>query len=186
VKLSLTSAFILIVISACGPQEQLVQEDEEAVSVTEGYQLPVFTDQERWMRTAYIWTVSSALYLDELKKRGLSPAESGQVQADIFSPGWSSVQNAMDLFSAMYRNWSMIPGNVCEVSEATEETVKATCNRPYLAFFEQSGGDIYGMSLAEYEESNISFNSGIAASVGMNWHQELEGDDFHITITRTQ
>ena len=63
-KLSLTSAFILIVISACGPQEQLVQEDEEAVSVTEGYQLPVFTDQERWMRTAYIGTVSAALYLD--------------------------------------------------------------------------------------------------------------------------
>ena len=66
-KISLTSGFLLIAISACGPQERVVEEEVGAVSVAEGYQLPVFTDQERWMRTAYIWTVSSALYIDELK-----------------------------------------------------------------------------------------------------------------------
>ena len=174
---------ILVVGMACSqsdePETQISNEPENS----EGYQLPVFSERELWERSSYLFTVSSALYLGETMNRGLSASESGQHTAEMLAAGWSGADTPTALFNGMYRNWSLNPGNSCEVLEATEVTVRAVCNRPYLAYFEQSGGEIYGMSTEEFEEFNASFNAGIAASLGMSWTQEIGGRNFSITIS---
>ena len=40
------------------------------------------------------------------------------------------------------------------------------------------------MSAMEYEESNASFNAGIAASLGMSWTQEIGDRNFTVTISK--
>jgi|TARA_B110000438_G_C15705025_1_gene602809 hypothetical protein len=176
---------ILAVGMACSQADEApAQSSTPDIAPEEGYQLPVFSEREMWERSSYLFTVSFGLYLGETMNRGLSPSESGQHTAEMLASGWGGADTPVALFNGMYRNWSLVPGNNCDVSEATDLVVRAVCNRPYLAYFEQSGGEIYGMSADEYEESNESFNTAIAASVGLGWDQELQGDNFSITISK--
>ena len=175
---------ILVVGMACNQPNESSSQASPPDIASEEYQLPVFSERELWERSSYLFTVSFALYLGETMNRGLSPSESGQETAEMLAAGWSGADTPIALFNGMYRNWSLNPDNTCQVLEATEVTVRAVCNRPYLTYFEQSGGEIYGMSAMDYEESNASFNAGIAASLGMSWTQEIGDRNFTVMISK--
>ena len=175
---------ILVVGLACNQSNEPPSQSSTPDIASGEYQLPVFSEREMWERTAYIWTLTFGLYLEEMMGQGLTAGEGGQRTAEMLAAGWSGSDTPVALFNGMYRNWSMTPGNNCEVMEATDLVVRARCNRPYLGYFEQDGGELYGLSAEEFEASNLSFNSTIAASVGLEWSQELEGDNFSITISK--
>jgi hypothetical protein len=177
-KTMLAALLTLGLVAGCSSEADVMQEPSE------GYQLPVFTDEQLWSRAALLSTVTFALYLGELQDQGLSVSEAGQELASILAPGWAGIETASGLFNGMYRNWSSTPGTTCEVAEASEETVQARCNRPYADFFAQSGGELYGMTLAEWEEMMSAFNRDIAASVGMTWRQEFDDTGLSVTITK--
>ena len=59
----------------------------------------------------------------------------------------------MRLFRGMYYNWMSHPQQQCELLEAGPAQVRARCNRPYLAFFGQSGRS-YGVTVEELLAAN--------------------------------
>lgn len=151
----------------------------------EDYTLPTYTDAQRWTRAATLQLAVLVGQLGAQKAAGLTANEAGRASAKTFGPpnGWNGSDIPMRLFRGMYRNWMSHPEQRCELVEAGETEVRARCNRPYLSYFGDDGA-AYGVTVEDFEASGIGFASGIAEAHGMEWHQEVDGDDLLITIRR--
>ncbi len=151
----------------------------------ESFELPTFTDAERWTRAATLLTAVLVADIVDMKNAGRSAEDAGRAAARTFGPpnGWMGADTPWRLFRGMYRNWMSYPEYTCDILEASDTTVRARCSRPYLAFF---GDDrtAYGVSVEEYEASGVAFAAAIADYHGMDWHQEVSGEHVLITIRK--
>ena len=147
------------------------------------YELPEYEDAQRWTRAATLLTAVLVGDLAKSKARGLSASESGAEAARIFGPpnGWNAADTPFVLFRGMYFNWMSSPEQSCELLEAGESVVRARCSRPYVSYFGDSG-EVFGVTVGDFEASNEAFASGIAEYHGMDWEQRVEGGDLLITI----
>lgn len=151
----------------------------------ESYELPTYTDAQRWNRAATLLTAVMVGNIRSGKEAGMTAEEGGRAGARVFGPphGWNGADTPMRLFRGMYRNWMSHPDQRCDVLEAGERLVRARCSRPYAAFFGDEGAS-YGVTLREYEEHGMAFGSAIADHHGMDWEQSVEGGDLLITIRK--
>ena len=151
----------------------------------EDYQLPTYTDAQRWNRASTLQTAVLVGQLAGQMSSGSTAFEAGRASARVFGPpnGWNGSDTPMRLLRGMYRNWMSSPAQTCEVLDAGETMVRARCNRPYLAYFGEDGVS-YGVTLEQYEQFGTGFASGIAEAHGMDWSQRVDGDDLLITIRK--
>ena len=157
-----------------------------AVEAQEDYELPTYTDAQRWTRAATLQTAVLVGQLGGQIQAGLTAMEAGRASARVFGPpnGWNGSDTPMRLFRGMYLNWMSSPGQTCEILDAGETLVRARCNRPYVPYFGDDGVSYGGVTLQQFEQSNIGFGSGIAEAHGMEWSQRVEGEDLLITIRK--
>ncbi len=149
----------------------------------ETYELPSYTDAQRWNRSA---TLLIAVLVGDIagdKEAGMSAEEAGRAAAAIFGPpnGWNSSNTPMRLFRGINRNWMSHPEQTCDLLEAAPTVVRARCNRPYLTYFGDDG-ESYGVTVQDYEDSSRGFAAAIADHHGMDWRQEIVDGDLMITI----
>jgi hypothetical protein len=149
----------------------------------ESYELPEYSDDQRWNRASTLFMAVLVGDLAKQKAAGVSGAEAGQASGELFGPpnGWNNSNTPMRLFRGMYRNWMIHPEQTCELLEATEDVVRARCNRPWLSYFGDDGV-AFGVTVQDYTDSGQAFAATIADKHDMDWEQRVEGDDFMITV----
>jgi hypothetical protein len=149
----------------------------------QSYELPEYTDAQRWNRAS---TLFKAVLVGDIAKgmrRGMTAEQVGEESARLFGPpeGWNGADTPWRLFRGMYNNWILEPDQTCDVLEASETLVRARCNRPYLDYFGESGEHV-GVSVEDYDASLLGFASYLADYHGMEWSQEMDGDYATYTI----
>jgi hypothetical protein len=147
--------------------------------------LPTYTAEQRWARSAELGIANHVVNLMQAKARGLTPDAFGQESFKIFGPprGWVNSTTPFALFRGMYNNLMTHPRQQCMLLEASENLVKAECNRPYAASVRNRTA-AYGVTLEEYEASFLAFAQAVAAHHKMTWEEELRLDNRVITIRK--
>lgn len=145
--------------------------------------LPEYTSDQRWARTEYManaWVVMGIRYA---KSKGESVDQFTQAVFEAFDPGWSMEYGPQEIMRAMRRNWLTYRAGEMEVLESSPERVHFRVNRPYTAFFGESG-EVFGVTLADYQRMMGLFHENICAKRGMTYQESVEGDWVTITIAK--
>lgn len=148
-------------------------------------QLPSYTAEQRWTRSAQLLIAVNMANLMEKKAKGMTAEEVGMDDFRRFGPpqGWTASDTPAALFRGMYYNWMTHPSQACELIEATDTLVRARCTRPWVEFV-NTRGPAYGVTLEEYETAGRVFCEKIAEYHSMQWIQEPSPMGLEITIRK--
>jgi hypothetical protein len=83
----------------------------------------------------------------------------------------------------MRRNFLSWPGMEVEVLSQTETSVTARVNRPWIAYFGDTG-TWYGVTLEEFERLNSMFMGRIANYHGLAFEERRDGERLVLTFSR--
>jgi len=137
--------------------------------------LPQYTDQQRWQRTATLSLSSMASLVALGKSRGMTIEEIGTWLGNFYRDGWTGGLDARQLAVSFRRNNLSHPAGKVEMVTYTDSLVVARYFDPNLA---QIGpdDDYYGMSRGEYLQINRLVDRIIADWVGVSLEERQDGD----------
>lgn len=147
--------------------------------------LPTYTAEQRWARAAELNIATNVTNLMQAKERGLTAEAYGQERFKASGPprAWTTQSTPIALFRTMYLNFMSHPQQQCVLLEASENRVRAECNRPYVASV-RSRTAAYGVTLEEYDAAFFAFAQAITQYHKMTWERELRLDNVIITIRK--
>lgn len=146
-------------------------------------ELPEYTPEQRWARTEYMANAWVVMAMHYAKANGASVDEFTQAVFETFDAGWSMDYGPEQVMRAMRRNWLTFRAGEVEVLESSPERVRFRVNRPYTAFFGESG-EVFGVTLADYQRMMGLFHEKICAKRGMTYQESVEADWVTITIAK--
>lgn len=150
---------------------------------TPAFELPEYTDQQRWQRASFHANLFTVVLLRQGAEAGKSAADVGRDLFDLFGPGWTGVTTPQQMAIAMHRNWMAWPGAEIQAALADDGTVTYRANRPYVAAFGDDGMR-YDVSVADMETAFGVFHELIAEQQGMEYEQTVDGDRVTATIRK--
>lgn len=173
-----TRGLVLLVLLTCLAASQLYGQDSDAT----GY--PDYSTDQLWLRADFLAAGTMVFVLGQAKSQGRSVEDVAMEMATFYAPAWSDVETAKQMMGWVRVNYMSSPRAEFETLEASEESVRARMNRPWKAYFGESG-EILGVTFAEVESLFRRFYEEIASQRGLVYEQEQ--DEEHILITiRTQ
>jgi hypothetical protein len=148
-------------------------------------QWPDYTEEQRWNRMAQMGTLGVVAAMAYAKERGASLEESGRWWGDLFAPSWGQPGSygPLEVMRGMRRNFLSWPGMEVEVLSQTETSVTARVNRPWIAYFGDTG-TWYGVTLEEFERLNSMFMGRIANYHGLAFEERRDGERLVLTFSR--
>jgi hypothetical protein len=154
-------------------------------AVAQTPQWPDYTQEQRWSRMAQLGTLGVVAAMAYAKEQGASLEEFGRWWGDLFAPSWgqAGTYGPVEVMRGMRRNFLSWPTMEVEVLSQTETSVTARVNRPWAAYFGDSGS-WYGVSLEEYERVNSMFMRRIADYHGLTFEERRDGDGLVLTFSR--
>jgi hypothetical protein len=148
-------------------------------------QWPVYTEEQRWTRMAQQGTLGVVAAMAYAKEKGATLEEFGRWWGDMFVPSWGQPGSygPFEVMRGMRRNVMSWPGMEVEVLSQTETAVTARMNRPWTAYFGDSG-TWYGITLEEFERLNSMFMQRVADYHGLAFEERRDGESWVLTFSR--
>lgn len=146
---------------------------------------PEYSAEQRWSRMGRLGTLGVVAAIAYAKAQNTDLEEFGKWWGDLFAPSWGQPESytPAQVVMGMRRNFLAWPDGTFEILGETETAVTARFNRPWTAYFGESG-TWYGVSLEEYERINSMFYRRIADYHGLAYEERREGDSWVITYSR--
>jgi hypothetical protein len=140
-----------------------------------------YSDQQRWERAAVHVTLFGTILLQQGMEAGKTAEELGHDLAAIVGPGWSGVRTPEQMARAIHRNWQIWPGVAVTAERAPDGAVTVRSNRPYAGTFGE-GGELYGVTVDQFETLFRVFHEDVAERLGMVYTQTADADGVIATI----
>lgn len=163
--------------------DQRLDGDWLVTTMRNTYKSPVASAELRWGRSV-LW---GKLYLIEsvrlAKAAGKSPIEAGREVGRLYADTWTSTDTPWRLYRAWAWNGMSDPNYVCEVLSASVATVKARCNRPWVATVRQNAQRTK-VTIEDVDAFQLGMELAVAEHLGMSWEVQMEGEQRVITAQR--
>ena len=163
--------------------EQRYDGDWLVFTMRNGYRLPQATAEQRWARAAFIAKVVEIDAIRIAKGSGKTARAAGTESGKMWAATWTTTDTPWRLFRSMTWNAMMDPNHVCELQSANATTVRARCNRPWVATVNANAA-LTGVTLEDYEAFALAQAQAVATALGMSWDEQAEGDYRLITVRR--
>jgi hypothetical protein len=146
---------------------------------------PDFTEEQRWERMGVLGTLGTVAAMAYAKDQGTTVEEFGRWWGDLFAPSWGQpgAYGPFEVMRGMRRNFLAWPGLEFEILSEGESAVSARVNRPWAAYFGESG-TWYGVTLDEFETLNSTFMRRIGEYHGLAFEESRDGDRMVVTYSR--
>lgn len=117
------------------------------------------------------------------KSLGKTAEDYGKFVGQKFAPSWEGAkgQGVAPLIRTWSGHWQIYKNGEFEIVSESETSVTAKFNRPYSAYFKD--GDLYGVTMNDYETFLEQVGIAIANYLGLKYEQEEEGDNLIVTIS---
>jgi len=117
------------------------------------------------------------------KSLGKTAEDYGKFVGEKFAPSWEGAkgQGVAALIRTWSGHWQLYENGKFEIISESETSVTAKLNRPYSAYFKD--GDLYGVTMNEYETFLEQIGLAIANYLGLKYEQKVEGDNLITTIS---
>lgn len=170
-------AALLLVLSGIAAAQDVSQQGQPLA-------FPSFTTEQNWARSTALMHIEALAGFAVAKQDGMSAATFGKRVAAIFAPGWGAPQSgsAVRLARGLQNNYRAMAGTTVELLDASDTLARLRVSRSWRALFGPSGA-IYGVTIAEYDTIFRTFDTEIAAYLGLRLSQT--DDSAHTTITIT-
>lgn len=136
----------------------------------------------RWARGSYLSWLNWLQLLSIRMSNGMSAAEIGAADAELFAPSWSA-DTPWRLFRGMTWNEMTDPDAECDVLSATPDRVEARCQQHYRAVVEQNRSR-FNVTPQDVFDASRAFSEGVAEHLGLRWSETLVDGMRMITVTR--
>ena len=153
--------------------EQRQDGDFNVVTLGTEYGPIVASDDIRWARGSYLSWLNSLQLLSLRMSTGMSAAEVGAADAELYGPTWSA-STPWRLYRGMVWNQMSDPDTDCEVLSASPDEVRAKCREHYRDVVTQNQ-QRFNVTAEDVFESGRAFASGIAEHLGLRWEETLQG-----------
>lgn len=163
--------------------EQRYDGDWLVLTMRNRYQAPRASDELRWNRAAFVNKVFGVNVIFFAKAAGKTPLAAGTEAGKTWASTWTASDTPWRLFRGMVWNAMTDPNLVCEVQSASSSMVRGKCNRPWIATV-QANAERTGVSVEDYEAYMLGTEQAVAASLGMSWNVQVDGDYRVITASR--
>ena len=137
--------------------------------------LPELTLEQKWQRSNWLVDVMMITGINQAKSHGNTVKNWGEFMGELLAPGWEGIKTPWDMLRAMYRNYQLTPGFEMQMIKESNDAVTFRFNRPYKSRFGDSG-EVYGVSVKEYEKGLEVFHTYVANHLGFNYSQRLDRD----------
>jgi hypothetical protein len=148
---------------------------------TREFELPEYTDQQRWNRLAFGLVSFQAALLELGKKHGMSPEEVGAFTGEFFSSGWLAGIESTPFAVALNRNHMGYPNATAEVVSYDDWEVEVRFNRPWE---EWVGLDRQMMAITsdEFLAMQRGLHLALSERVGITTTWDEDGDHDVLTL----
>ncbi|NOR12304.1 MAG: hypothetical protein GQ545_03530 [Candidatus Aminicenantes bacterium] len=118
------------------------------------------------------------------KSLGKTAEDYGKFVGEKFAPSWEGAkgQGVAPLIRTWSGHWQLYKNGKFEIVSESETSVTTKFNRPYSAYFKD--GDLYGVTVNEYETFLEKIGVAIANYLGLKYEQKVEGDNLIVTISK--
>ena len=118
------------------------------------------------------------------KSLGKTAEDYGKFVGEKFAPSWEEAkgQGVAPLIRTWSGHWQLYKNGKFEIVSESETSVTTKFNRPYSAYFKD--GDLYGVTVNEYETFLEKIGVAIANYLGLKYEQKVEGDNLIVTISK--
>jgi len=150
----------------------------------EDFQIPEYTEQQRWNRLASGMVYFQAALLELGMQHGMTAEEVGGFVGDVFARSWVTGADAAQFMVNFNRNYDAFPGAESELLDSSADEVTARFNRPWEAWV---GLDrqIIGITSDEFLDLHRGLTLRLSEHVGIatTWTDER---DHHVVSFRTE
>lgn len=143
-----------------------------------------YSQEQLWARADFLSAGSMIFALGHARSHGQSAEDVAKEMATFYASAWSGVETPRQMMGWIRVNYLASPRAEFEVLEASEDVVRARMNRPWKAYFGESG-EALGVAFTEVEELFRVFYEETADRLGLIYEQEQEEEQVLITV-RTQ
>jgi len=169
-KVIFGTILIIFILASSG----LTQEKIEIPERTLEWKL----NRASWHMDLYICTA-----IAYAKSLGKTAEDYGKFVGEKFAPGWEGAkgQGVAPVIRTFSGHWQIYKNGKFEIVSESETSVIARMNRPYSVYFKD--GDLYGVTMNEYEAFLEQVGLAIANYLGLTYEQKVEEDNLIVTIS---
>lgn len=146
-------------------------------------QLPTLTEAQNWNRMEFHWASFLAGAIAYAKSKGEGVEALGHSMGKLFAPGWADTLSPAGLIRGMYRNAAAWKDFQLQVVTATQTSVTARFNRPWVPDFGTSG-NLNGATPEDADTFLRIVYEEIAAAHGLVYEQRRDGQQLVVTVRR--
>jgi hypothetical protein len=146
-------------------------------------QLPTLTEEQKWNRLEFHWASFLAGAVTYAKTKGEGVEALGHSMGKLFAPGWADTLSPAGLIRGLYRDGAAWKDFQLQVDTATQASVTARFNRPWVPDFGRSG-TMYGLTPDDVDTFLRIVYEEIAAAHGLVFEQRRDGEQLVATVRR--
>jgi hypothetical protein len=148
----------------------------------EKMELPDRTAQMKLNRAVWQMDLYICTGIAYAKSLGNTAEDYGKFVGEQVLPNWAGRkgQGLAPVIQAISVRWEIYQKGTFEIVSETETSVTIRMNRPYANYF--YSGDLYGVTLKEYEAFLEQMAIAIMDYLGMKYEQAVEGEYLIATI----
>lgn len=157
---------------------------QEARQQAMALSIPAYTDQQRWNRQNFLTVHATLAHLAYAKARGETAEDVGKFFAQLYGPGWGEPNSgvAVRVARGFVLNNAAMPNSEATLVSATDTSATLRYRRTYKARFGETG-EVYGVTVAEFERALSVFGERVAAHLGLRYRDAIDEDWVTITFS---
>jgi hypothetical protein len=146
-------------------------------------QLPTLTEAQKWNRMEFHWSSLIAGAIAYAKSKGEGVESLGHFMGKLFAPSWGDTLSPAGLIRGLYRNGAAWKDFQLQVVTATQTSVTARFNRPWVPDFGTSG-NLNGSTPADVDTLLRIVYEEIATAHGLVYEERRDGEHVVVTVRR--
>ena len=146
-----------------------------------------FTPEQNWKRTVYNLTHFILGGIKYAKLKGETAEDYGKYLGEVHAQFWNKDKGTPAyLVSGISGNFQMLNNSQIEILRESDKSISGRMNRAWDSWVKDAKSEEYGISVDEFNRFFEEKWKAIAAYLGLEYNQRIEGDWIYFTVNEKE